>query len=94
MSALLEKGVWKDNAFLAECSFPIFAAHTIRLPFLTGFVLDRLIPGVSGIASLVKYLVQPVLIVGIIMLAYLLAKRILPRTTALFTGNRTGLKTA
>ena len=35
-----------------------------------------------------------ILIVGIILLAYLLAKRILPRTTALFTGNRTGLKTA
>lgn len=94
VSSLLEKGVWKDNAFLAECSFPIFAAHTIRLPFLTGFVLDRLIPGVSGIASLIKYLVQPALIVGIIMLAYFLAKRILPRTTSLFTGNRTGLKTA
>lgn len=92
VSALLEKGIWKDNAFLAECSFPIFAAHTIRLPFLTGFVLEKLIPGASGMASLARYLIQPALIIGIIILAFLLAKRILPRTTALFTGYRTGLK--
>jgi fucose 4-O-acetylase-like acetyltransferase len=88
VSALLTKDIWKESAFLSECSFPVFAAHTIRLPFLTGLILDRIIPGHSGTGFLVKYLIQPVLIVAIIVLAFRLAKRFFPRTTALFTGYR------
>lgn len=88
VSSLLTKGLWKDNHFLSECAFPIFAAHTIRLPFLTSLVLDKAIPGVTDAVAFVKYLIQPVLIIGIIMLAFRLAKRFIPRTTAMFTGYR------
>lgn len=88
VSVLLAKGIWTDSPFLSECAFPIFAGHTIRLPFLTSLVLDKLIPAATGFGSFIKYLIQPVLIIGIILLTLLLAKRILPRTTALFTGFR------
>ena len=88
VSSLLTKGIWKNKPFLSECAFPLFAAHTIRLPFLTGLVLDKLIPSRLGIALFAKYLLQASLIILVILLAFWLAKRFLPRTTALFTGYR------
>lgn len=88
VSALSTKGIGKNGTFLSECAFPLFAAHTIRLPFLTGLVLDKLIPSHSGIALFAKYLLQASMIILVILLAFQLAKRYLPRITALFTGYR------
>ena len=88
VSRLLQKGVWKDNPSLAEASFPLFAAHTIGLPLLTGFLLEKLLPWEGDAVLLLRALIKPVLIIAIILILFRWAKRVIPKTTALFTGGR------
>lgn len=87
-AALLKKGWLKDNRFLAACSFPIFAGHAIGLPKIIDRLVNRFIPGTGDIVLFLKYLLRPTLIVLIIMAVFYLAKRFIPKTTALFTGGR------
>lgn len=85
---LIKKGRLKDNRFLAECSFPVFAGHAIGLTVFMDLLVNKLIPGTGDAVLFLKYLLRPTFIVLIIMAVFYLAKRFIPKTTALFTGGR------
>lgn len=87
-AALLQKGWLKENRFLAECSFPVFAGHAIGLTVFMDLLVNKLIPGTGDAVLFLKYLLRPTFIVLIILVVYYLAKRFIPKTTALFTGGR------
>ena len=87
-ATLIKKGRLKDNRFLAECSFPIFAGHAIGLTVFMDLLVNKLIPGTGDAVLFLKYLLRPTFIVLIIMAVFYLAKRFIPKTTALFTGGR------
>ena len=87
-AALLKKGRIKDNPFLAECSFPVFAGHTIGLTMIMGLLVDKVLPGSGDAVMFLKYLLRPTLIILVILATFYLAKRYLPKTTARFTGGR------
>ena len=88
VSSLLEKGILKDHPFLAECSFPLFAAHAVGLTFITAVLAEKLIPGSGDAILFLQYLFRLLSIIAIVLISYLWAKRLLPKTTALFTGYR------
>ena len=85
---LLQKGIVRDHAFLAECSFPVFAGHTVGLTTLTAILFNKLFPELTDFTRFLIFLLRPAIIIVIIVAAFYLAKRFLPRTTALFTGGR------
>lgn len=87
-AALLKKGWLKGNSFLAECSFPIFAGHAIGLTTFMDLLVNKLIPGTGDAVLFLKYLLRPTFIVLILIAVFYLAKRFIPKTTALFTGGR------
>ena len=87
-SSLLDKGILRDRPFLSECSFPVFAAHTIGLTFISELLATKLIPGTGDASLFLQYLFRLLLIIAIILIIYRWAKRLFPKVTALFTGNR------
>ena len=88
VSTLLDRGILKDHPFLAECSFPVFAAHAVGLTFITAVLAEKLLPGNGDTILFLQYLFRLLVIIVIILISYKWAKRYLPRTTALFTGYR------
>ena len=87
-ASLLQKGIIRGNPFLAECSFPVFAGHTVGLTALTSILFNKLFPELTDLTRFLVYLLRPAIIIVIILVVFYLAKRFLPRTTALFTGGR------
>ena len=85
---LVKKSIWRCNRFLSEVSFPLYASHTIGLTLLTGFLLEKLLPIDAQWAMFIRIILKPIIIIAIILVLYRLASKYIPRTTALFTGNR------
>ena len=83
----IEKGIWKENHFLSESSFFIYAYHAIPLAFVIKFVF-RLLHPQSEVSLLLTYLLCPALTIGVGLGIYYLLKKFSPRFTAVITGGR------
>lgn len=85
--SLFENNRLKVNRTLADSSFFIYAAHgTIVLPVVLS-ALGMIFPA-TQIWLIVKYIATPVLILAILLPAYWLLRKWMPRTMALLTGGR------
>ncbi len=87
-AGLLNKGWWKDSPFLAECSFPVYAGHAVGLTMITDILFNKLFPSTRDVDFFLRFSLRSTVIILFIMGIYYLAKRFLPKTTALFTGGR------
>ncbi len=86
---LLQQDRIRVHPFLARSSFFIFAAHEILI--LHNFARPlayTLLPNSGAFWPCVEFFLTPALAVGICLGLLFLMERLIPRTTALLTGNR------
>ena len=84
----LNKGKIRVNPFLAESSFFIFAAHEVLvMQNVATPIVNRLLPQ-GQVWGCVAFFVVPALAVVICLCLLFLMEKLLPRTTAILTGNR------
>jgi len=82
------------NRFLVASCFFIYAFHVVPLPVIgnplafPSLIIHKVIPGSPAIANGLTYLLSPFITAVIGLLILKIARKILPKTTMLFTGNR------
>lgn len=86
---LFERNLIKVNPFLSTSSFFIFAAHEpILLPGIRT-VLSGFLPA-NQIGLIVRYFSAPAISIAILVLCYYCLRKLMPRTTSVLMGGRTG----
>lgn len=83
----LEKGIWRENTFLAKSSFFIFACHAFYVSMVQRCVMKLVQPN-DDFTLIIVYLLVPVITVGIALYAYYFFKRFMPSFSAFITGGR------
>lgn len=86
-AGLLSKKKKSPNALLQGSSFFIYATHAIVLAIVAR-VLCAVIPVTTAASACIVYLMCPVFTVALCIGLYALAKKLLPRATAIATGSR------
>lgn len=82
------------NKLLVSSCFFIYAIHGVGIPLIgtpLSFIcraLHKVIPGNSGIEEGLCYLVSPFLTAFVCIVVLTMARRVLPKTTLLFSGNK------
>lgn len=90
----IRKWHFKPSKFLVSCCFFIYAFHAVWIPVLgsplmqTNRVLHLLIPGVSGIEYGICYVIAPFITAFVCIVVLIIARRIFPKLTLLFSGNK------
>lgn len=84
---LIEKQILKENIFLSEASFFIFAMHEPLLTFLRKGLFILLKPKIE-ITVLGIYFISPLIIITIGLFSFYILKRLLPKFTKVITGGR------
>lgn len=88
VAALLEKGAIQVQPFLARSSFFVFATHEILiLHEIARPIVASILPS-GAFWACVEFFLTPTLAIGISLGLLFLMERLIPRTTALLTGNR------
>lgn len=85
---ILQKHDIKMPSVLAESSFLIYVAHYLYFRTPAYILLRFLIPSQSMWATTTIFLLDAWVIAGMIVLVYMVCKKILPRFTAICIGNR------
>lgn len=83
----LEKGIWRENTFLAKSSFFIFACHAFYVSMVQRCVMKLVQPN-GDFTLIIVYLLVPIITVGIALFAYCFLKRFMPNFSAFITGGR------
>lgn len=84
----------RPNKFLVSCCFFIYAFHGVGLPLigtplvLITRVLHKIIPGNTGIENGIVYLFAPFLTAFMCIVVLMVARKMFPKITLLFSGNR------
>lgn len=87
-SWLLESGKIKVNKFLVDCSFFIYAFHTLILKRIATLVFSTLHLPNNQYVLFVAYIIIPSITIVVCILLYLLVKHKLPALCKLLTGGR------
>ena len=93
-SVCIERYNIKPNKLLVSSCFFIYAFHGAPIPLIgspLGFVrgmLHRLIPGITGIEEGICYLIAPFFTALLCIVVLKIARKMLPKTTLLFSGNK------
>lgn len=87
-SWLLESGKVKVNKFLVDCSFFVYALHSLILKRIATLVFSTLHLPNNQYVLFVAYIIIPAITIVICMLLYLLAKHKTPALCKLLTGGR------
>lgn len=94
MSYCIRKLDFQPSKLLASSCFFIYALHGLKLP-LTGSpiniarkIISILIPGQTSFEYGISYLCTPFLTAAICICILLVARKLFPKTTLLFTGNK------
>lgn len=90
---LLQKHDIKIPSVFAESSFLIYVAHYLYFRAPAYFLLCIFIPSKSICATTAIFLLDAWVIAGMIVLVYIVCKRLFPRFTALCIGNRACVNT-
>ena len=83
----IEKDKWKEQRFLTESSFFIFAYHVIALPIILRLLLF-VVPCTTDVRATILYFTWAILVIVLGLILYYFLKKWLPRTTAFITGGR------
>lgn len=84
----------KPNKLLISSSFYIYAIHAVVFPIIgsplwfTRSMLHKVIPGNTGFEEVFCYLVSPFVTACLCILLLMFARRLFPKLTLYFTGNR------
>lgn len=84
----------QPNKLLVSSCFFIYAIHGISFPIIgsplsyTNMIVHRIIPGNTGIEDGICYLVCPFITAFLCILILMAARRLFPKTTLLFSGNK------
>lgn len=87
----------KPSKFLVSCCFFIYAFHGVWIPLLgsplwqTNKVLHMLIPGATGIEDGICYIITPFITAFVCIVVLIIARKIFPKLTLLFSGNNLGI---
>lgn len=92
-SSILRKYDIKIPSVLVESSFLIYVAHYLYSRAPSYILLGILIPSKSMWATTVIFLLDAWVIAGMIVIVYMVCKKLLPRLTALCVGNRVRVNT-
>ncbi len=93
-STIIEHYHIKPSEFLVSTCFFIYALHAASIPeietplFFTQRLLHFLIPGLSGIENGVCYVLSPFFSVALCMVVLVVLRKLCPKLTSLFSGNK------
>jgi surface polysaccharide O-acyltransferase-like enzyme len=88
VTILIKKKKVKVNRLLSNSSFFIFAAHYIMLPIvMNGF---NIVFPMNQYCLIVKYFTISSTLVAFLVFIYLIMSKMMPKTTSVLTGGRTG----
>lgn len=82
----LSKKILKENVFLANSSFFIYAYHILPLTIVVR-ILFKFIP-LSEMSLVVLYVVSPTIVILVGLFLYYILKKLLPNFTSIITGGR------
>jgi membrane-bound acyltransferase YfiQ involved in biofilm formation len=91
-SELIMKYDAKPNKLLVSSCFFVYALHNIIVAYnpeaISMRALHFLIPGQSGIEDFICYFLTPLLTAAICVAVYAVCRKLFPRVTLIFSGNK------
>ena len=82
----VDKGRLKVKHVLSKSSFLVYAAHGLILPYLL-FAMRRTLPQ-TQLIFILDYFIAPLLTITLLVFAYKLLNRLMPKTSAILLGGR------
>ena len=82
----VDNGQLKVKHVLSESSFLVYAAHGLILPYLL-FAMRRTLPQ-TQLIFILDYFIAPLLTITLLVFAYKLLNRLMPKTSAILLGGR------
>jgi len=85
---LLQTQKVKMSPTLSNSSFFIYASHTILILTFCSFTIGKIVIWNNPLALSIRYMITPVVSIGVCLCLYLLMKKYTPKLLNLLTGNR------